>query len=266
MDFTKPRLAVHKFTSCDGCQLAFLNSGEALITLSGLMDIVHFSEFGMVDPGAKVDIAFVEGSISTPDEEKRIRQVRENSTYVITIGACATAGGIQALRNFASHKEWMAAVYAAPGTIQALENSTAISHHIRVDWELWGCPVNTGQVMEAIRSLLSRASPRIKHDSVCIECKRNGNVCVLVAKNQPCMGPVTQTGCGALCPSVGRACYGCYGPHENPNTKSLGRWFEQYEGLSKDAIAARFLHINNQAPAFNQAGQYFKGIKIINES
>lgn len=265
MQSQKPRLAVHKFTSCDGCQLAFLNAGEALITLSELVEIVHFAEFGKVDADAKVDIAFVEGSISTPDEEKRIRRIRDNSGIVITIGACATAGGIQALRNFARHSDWMAGIYATPETIQSLNTSTPISQHIRVDWELWGCPVNTRQVMDAIRSLLSRAAPRLKHDSVCMECKRNGHVCVLVARNQPCMGPVTQLGCGALCPSVGRACYGCYGPKENTNAQSLGHWFEQYEGLSKDAVAARFLHINNQAPAFNKAGQYFKGIKIVNE-
>src|SRR5579885_2326919 len=245
MDETIPRLAVYKFTSCDGCQLAFLNAGEALLTLSGLVEIVHFSELGKVDPDAKVDIAFVEGSISTPDEEEKIKRIRENSRYIITIGACATAGGIQALRNFGSHENWIASVYASPEHIKTLNTSSAISRHIKVDWELWGCPVNTKQVMDAIRSLLSNASPRIKRDAVCIECKRKGNVCVLVAKNEPCMGPVTQTGCGALCPSVGRACYGCYGPNENPNPQSLGQWFEQYEGLSKEAIANRFLHINN---------------------
>lgn len=265
MEPIKPRLAVFKFTSCDGCQLAFLNAGENLLTLSELVDVVHFPEFGKINPEAQVDISFVEGSISTPEEEEHIKQIRQNSRFVITIGACATAGGIQALRNFANYKDWISAIYATADTISSLATSTAISHHIKVDWELWGCPVNTTQVMDAIRSLLSNASPRIKRDSVCIECKRKGNVCVLVAKNQPCMGPVTQTGCGALCPSVGRACYGCYGPSENPNGKSLGHWFEKYEGLSKEEVANRFLHINNQAPAFNKAGQYFKGIKIINE-
>lgn len=265
MEFSKPRLAVYKFTSCDGCQLAFLNSGEALLTLSGLVDIVHFAELGYVDPNAKVDFAFVEGSISTPDDEDHIKKIRNNSRYVITIGACATAGGIQALRNFANHRDWMAAVYARPDYIQTLDTSTAISTRINVDWELWGCPVNTQQVMDVIRSLLSNVSPRIKRDPVCIECKRKGNVCVLVTQNKPCMGPVTQTGCGALCPSVGRACYGCYGPAENPNPDALGQWFEQYDGLTKEEVAHQFLHINNQAPTFKKAAQYFKGIKIVNE-
>lgn len=257
----KPRLAVHKFTSCDGCQLAFLNAGEDLLVLSQLMDIVHFAELGEVEPDAKVDIAFVEGSISTPDERERIIKIRQNSHYIITIGACATAGGIQALRNFANPKDWVAAIYASPEHIKISDTSTAIAHHIKVDWELWGCPVNTRQVMDAVRSLLFNASPRIKRDSVCIECKRKGNVCVMSAKNLSCMGPVTQTGCGALCPSLGRACYGCYGPSENPNTESLANWFEKYDGLSKDEIADHFLHINNQAPAFNKAGKCLKGIK-----
>src|SRR3990167_10722072 len=261
---SKPRIAVHKFTSCDGCQLAFLNAGEALLTLSELVEISHFAEVGAIDPDMNVDIAFVEGSISTPDDEKRIKQIRTNSKYIITIGACATTGGIQALRNVADYKNWVASVYAEPEYIKSLSTSTAISNHIKVDWELWGCPVNTKQVIDAIRSLLSNAAPRIKRDSVCLQCKRDGNVCVLVTKKQACMGPVTQTGCGALCPSVGRACYACYGPKETLNTTSLGHWFE-YLGLSKEAIAQQFLHINNNEPAINKAGQYFKGIKIINE-
>jgi sulfhydrogenase subunit delta len=260
----KPRLAVHKFTSCDGCQLAFLNAGEALLTLAELVDMVHFTEAGSVDPGAKVDIAFVEGSISTPDEEVRIQKIRENSKYLITIGSCATAGGIQALRNTADSKEWIANVYASPDYIKSLSTSTAISHHVKVDWELWGCPVNGNQVLEAVRFLLSNATPHIKRDSECMECKRKGNICVLITKKQACMGPVTQTGCGSLCPSLGRGCYACYGPKYNPNTKSLGNCFESF-GLSKKAIAQKFLHINNQAPTFNNAGNYFKGIKISNE-
>ncbi|KTD46227.1 sulfhydrogenase subunit delta [Legionella quateirensis] len=260
----KPRVAVHKFTSCDGCQLAFLNAGEALLTLAELVDMVHFAEAGAIEVDATVDIAFVEGSISTPHEEERIKKIREQSKYIITIGSCATTGGIQALRNSADAKEWMASVYASPDYIKTLSTSTAISQHVHVDWELWGCPVNGKQVLEAIRFLLSNATPRIKKDSECMECKRKGNVCVLITKKQPCMGPVTQLGCGSLCPTLGRACYACYGPKENANTTSLGTRFESW-GIDKEAVARQFLHINNQAPAFNKAGNYFKGIRIINE-
>lgn len=260
----KPKLAIHKFTSCDGCQLAFLNAGEALLTLSDLVEFVHFAEAGAIDLETKVEIAFVEGSISTPDEMNRIKKIRKNSQYIITIGACATAGGIQALRNLSDSKEWMASIYTTPEHIKTLSTSTPISHHIKVDCELWGCPASTEQVLDAIRSFLSNARPRIKRDSVCIECKRKSNVCVLVTKKQACMGPVTQTGCGALCPSMGRACYACYGPKENSNATSLGHRFESI-GFTKEAIAHQFLHINNQASVFNKAGNYFKGIPIVNQ-
>lgn len=258
----KPRLAVYKFTSCDGCQLAILNAGEAFLILSDLVEVVHFAEAGLLQQNHKIDIAFVEGSISTPEEIIRIKKIREQTTHLITIGACATAGGIQALRNAASKKEWMASIYATPQTIKTLDTSTAIASHVKVDWELWGCPVNTPQIISTIRSLLSGAAPRMNHETVCLECKRRGLICVVVTRKEPCMGPVTQTGCGALCPGMGRACYACYGPSENPNTAALGALFEK-NGLSNDAIANQFLHINNQAPAFKQAGAYFKGIKIV---
>lgn len=257
----KPRMAVHKFTSCDGCQLAFLNAGEAWLTLCDLVDIVHFSEAGAVEIDVHTDFAFIEGSISTPEEELRIQKIRKQSKYLITIGACATAGGVQALRRFADAKAWMNGIYASPEYIKTLSNSTPISYHVKVDWELWGCPVNSTQVLEAIRFLLSNASPHIRRDSECMECKRKGNICVLVTKKQPCMGPVTQMGCGSLCPSVGRGCYACFGPKDNPNAKALGKWFEHL-GLTQEAIAQKFFHINSQSTAFNEAGTYFKGIKI----
>ena len=258
----KPRLAVHKFTSCDGCQLAFLNAGETLLQLNELVDVAHFIEAGLVDVNAKVDIAFIEGSISTPDEIERIQRIRANSTYLITIGACATAGGIQALRNAENHAAWLKSIYASPKTVASLKTSTAIANHVRVDLEIWGCPVNTAQVVDAVRSLLNGAVPKIKRDAVCLQCKRQGNVCVMVTKNEPCMGPVTRTGCGALCPSLDRACYACYGPAENPNTQSLGSQFKK-QGLSDERIAQQFLQINNQAPAFKNAGMQFQGIPIV---
>lgn len=261
----KPRIAVHKLTSCDGCQLAFLNAGHSLLTLTELVEIVHFAEFGKVDPEATVDIAFVEGSISTPDQLEQIKKIRNNSRYVITIGACATSGGIQALRNFADTDSWMSAIYATPSYIETLKTSTGVANHIIVDWEIWGCPVNTKQVMDVVRSLLSGAAPRINKNPVCIECKRAGYVCVLVTKNEPCMGPVTSSGCGALCPGVGRACYGCYGPTDNPEPKALGQWFLDQKFQSQSGVVKQFLHINSQAKAFNEAGNYFKGIKIVEE-
>lgn len=260
----KPRLAVHKFTSCDGCQLAFLNAGEMLLELSQLVTIVHFVEVGIDNQEAFADIAFIEGSITTPQEATRIKEIRKNSKLLISIGACATAGGIQALRNSNNYPQWLSSVYASPEYIDSLATSTPLSAHIRVDAEIWGCPVSTEQIMKTMASLLQGALPKTKHDAVCLECKRIGNVCVMVAKNEPCMGPVTQTGCHALCPSLARGCYACYGPSENANTKSLGRWFLQQQQTKKQVIQ-HYNHINGAAPVFKEAVHYFKGIKIVRE-
>lgn len=256
----KPRVAIHKFASCDGCQLAFLNSGEQLITLAQLVDLVHFPEAGPVNPDAKADIAFIEGSITTPHDMDRIKRIRENSQHLITVGACATSGGIQALRNHINTESWSSAIYAKPEYIQTLATSTPVSDHVRVELELWGCPVNTRQVFMAIRDLLSGVKPRIRQEKVCMECKRQQNICVMVTKGLACMGPVTQTGCGAICPRAGRDCYACYGPAENSNTSSLGQRLHGL-GLMPVEIARRFQFINNNAVAFRDAGNDWDKLK-----
>ena len=245
----KPTVAVHKFSSCDGCQLAFLNAGPDLLALTELVDIKHFIEAGPIDHDAKVDIAFVEGSVSTQTELERIKSVRENSHYLITIGACATSGGLQALRNLCDSENWMSAIYTSPEYIDSLENVSPIAQHVRVDFELWGCPVSSRQVFEVIRSLLYGVAPVDHNEALCMECKRNGNVCNLVVRGTPCNGPVTRTGCGALCPKFGRDCYSCYGPSENPNPQALAKRFQGL-GLLNEDIARRFHHICNSAPAF----------------
>ncbi|MCW8959443.1 MAG: sulfhydrogenase subunit delta [Gammaproteobacteria bacterium] len=254
----KPKIAVHKFSSCDGCQLAFLNAGEDLITLSTLVDITYFAEAGYLDEEAEVDIAFVEGSVSTPQELERIQKIRANSRIVVTIGACATSGGLQALRNMHDHQQWLEGVYAQPQTVSLLADSTPIAEHIRVDLELWGCPVSGRQVLGAVRSLLFGVLPPEEQDKVCLECKRRQNVCVMVTRGEPCMGPVTRTGCGAICPSVGRDCYACYGPSELPNTTALANRFEGL-GLQPAAIARRFLFINSHAAPFQREGRKWQG-------
>jgi sulfhydrogenase subunit delta len=249
----KPGIAVHKFASCDGCQLTFLDMGEDLLALSRMVDIVHFVEAGPVNPEAEVDIAFVEGSISTPDDLQRIQSIREHSRFLVTIGACATAGGLQALRNFVDAEEWVSAIYAKPEYIHSLSTSTPIAAHVKVDLELWGCPVDRRQVLAAIRDLLSGVIPAFEQDKVCMECKREQAVCVMVTRGLPCMGPVTRTGCGALCPRFERDCYACFGPSENANAESLARRFEGL-GLMPEAVARRFHFITSGAPPFTETG------------
>jgi sulfhydrogenase subunit delta len=249
----KPRLAVYKLSSCDGCQLALLNAGESLLALAERFDIVHFAEAGVVDETAAADIALVEGSVSTPREQERIRAIRARTRWLVPIGACATAGGPQALRNQADAAAWIASTYPAPQHISALPVADAVADHVPVEFTLPGCPVSTEQVLAALGSLLAGASPLAEQDKVCLECKRRGQVCVLVTKAMPCLGPVTATGCSALCTGLGRDCYGCYGPAENPEAATLARRFAELGsngGLDADAVARRFMHQQSGAPAF----------------
>ncbi|MDH5729570.1 MAG: sulfhydrogenase subunit delta [Gammaproteobacteria bacterium] len=246
---TKIKVAVHKFSSCDGCQLAFINMGEDLLTLAELVDIRHFAEAGMLDENAQVDIAFVEGSISTPTELARIKTIRENSRYLISIGACATSGGIQALRNLHTTNTWVEAIYAQPSYIETLDKVSAISEHVRVDFELWGCPVSSEQIIATLRGLLLGVTPKHSSEKVCMECKRAGNICTLVTQQIACLGPVTHAGCGAICPRMGRDCYACYGPANDANTAALSNRFAGF-GLLPKQIAARFALFNNNHPLF----------------
>ena len=250
----KPRVAVFKMASCDGCQLQILDAEEALLDLAGAIDIVNFAEASShMEPGP-YDVTLVEGSISTPEQLDQIREIREQSKFLITIGACATSGGIQALRNTKDVREFVRTVYPTPEYVKTLETSTPVADHVRVDLELTGCPVDRGQLLGALSALLSGALPRISNSSVCVECKRRGYVCVLVAKGEPCLGPVTRTGCGALCPAFDRGCYGCFGPAQPPNTDALGRRFVDL-GLSPKLAADRFRFITGWAPAFREAAE-----------
>jgi coenzyme F420-reducing hydrogenase gamma subunit len=219
----KPKLAVWKFSSCDGCQLSLLDCEDELLAIAGDVEIAYFLEASSAVVKGPYDLSIVEGSITTPDDVKRIARVRRQSRRLVTIGACATAGGIQALRNFADVKEFVSAVYASPEYVSTLETSTAISAHVPVDFELRGCPIDKRQLLELITAYLAGRKPNLPSTSVCTQCKMRGTVCVMVAHGTPCLGPVTHAGCGAICPAYNRGCYGCFGPKETPNTASLTR-------------------------------------------
>jgi coenzyme F420-reducing hydrogenase gamma subunit len=219
----KPKLAVWKFASCDGCQLSLLDCEDELLGLAGEIELAYFPEATRAAVKGPYDLSLVEGSVTTPHDAERIREVRRASRSLVTIGACATAGGIQALRNFADVADFVSAVYASPEYVSTLATSTPISAHVPVDFELHGCPINKRQLLEVVTALLHGRRPGIPSTSVCTECKARGTVCVMVAHGTPCLGPVTHAGCGALCPSYNRGCYGCFGPMETPNTVSLTR-------------------------------------------
>jgi sulfhydrogenase subunit delta len=248
----KPRVAVFKMSSCGGCQLQLLNAEQALLELAGAVDIVHFAEASSDMQPGPYDIAFVEGSVATPRGEEEIKEIREQSKFLITIGACATSGGIQALRNIADTDSFVHSVYPTPEYVKTLEDSHAVSDFVKVDLELTGCPVDRDQLVGVVTSLLAGTVPRVSTSPVCVECKRRGYVCVLVANGEPCLGPVTRTGCGALCPRFGRGCYGCFGPSQPPNTEALGARFLEL-GLSTKEAADKFRFITGWAPAFREA-------------
>ena len=247
----KPRLAVWKFASCDGCQLSLLDCEDELLAVAGAVEIAYFPEASSVMAKGPYDLSLVEGSITTAHDAERIHKIRRQSKFLVTIGACATAGGIQALRNFADVKEYTSVVYAHPEYIKTLETSTAISAHVKVDFELRGCPIDKHQLVEVISAFVAGRKPVTPAHSTCIECKLKNNVCVMVAHQKPCLGPVTHAGCGALCPSYNRGCYGCFGPMETPNTVSLSRQMGKL-GMDSAALKRIYSTFNVNADEFRK--------------
>jgi sulfhydrogenase subunit delta len=250
----KPKIAVWKFASCDGCQLSLLDCEDELLAIAGAVDIANFPEASRAVVGGPYDISLVEGSITTPHDEERIHTIRRASKTLITMGACAIAGGIQALRNFKNVEEFISMVYAHPEYIETLNKSTPITDHVFVDFQLRGCPINKYLLVEVLSAYLNGRKPVTPAHGVCLECKRLGIVCVMVAEGIRCMGPVTQAGCGALCPAYGRGCYGCFGPKETPNTGALSEWWNQL-GVNDPEIVRAFRSFNACAEPFRKESE-----------
>jgi len=247
----RPKLAVWKFSSCDGCQLSLLDCEDELLAVAGSVEIAYFLEATRNEVAGPYDLSLVEGSVTTPHDVERIQEVRRQSKALVTIGACATAGGIQALRNFADVKEFTSVVYAHPEFISTLATSTPIADHVKVDFELRGCPIDKKQLVEVLSAFLIGRKPVTPAHSVCVECKLKGNVCVMVAHGTLCLGPVTHAGCGALCPSHDRGCYGCFGPMETPNAVALSRQMSKL-GMDEGALKRVYSTFNVNAPEFRK--------------
>ena len=224
---TRPTIAVWKFASCDGCQLTLLDCEDELLAVADRVQIAYFLEATRATIAGPYDLSIVEGSVTTEHDIERIRAIRESSRFLVTIGACATSGGVQALRNYADINEYLGIVYATPSYISTLATSTPISAHVPVDFELRGCPIDKRQLLEVLTAFIGQRRPNVPGHSVCVECKLRGNVCVMVSQGTPCLGPITQAGCGALCPSYARGCYGCFGPAEGANPAALSAQLEQ---------------------------------------
>lgn len=250
----KPRLAVWKFASCDGCQLTLLDCEDELLAVADAIEVAIFAEATSTVIEGPYDLSLVEGSITTAHDAERIREVRRQSRTLVTIGACATAGGIQALRNFADVGAFTSIVYARPEYISTLATSTPIAAHVPVDFELRGCPIDKRQLVEVLSAFLAGRKPVTPAHSVCLECKLKGNVCVTVAHGTPCLGPVTHAGCGALCPGYDRGCYGCFGPMETPNTAALSRELARL-GMGEGAIRRVYRTFNAAAEPFREEAE-----------
>jgi coenzyme F420-reducing hydrogenase gamma subunit len=252
----KAKIAVWKFSSCDGCQLSLLNCEDELLAVADAVDIAYFPEATTTVMPGPYDVSLVEGSITTPEEASKIQEIRQQSTILIAIGACATSGGIQALKNFRDVNEFISIVYAEPKYIESLETATPIADHVKIDFQLNGCPVNKMHLVEVLSALLNNRRINIPKTSVCADCKLKGNPCVMVAQGLACLGPVTNNGCGALCPTYHRGCYGCFGPIEQANTEALSKKFKEL-GLSNKELARLYHQINANAPAFKEEGNKY---------
>jgi coenzyme F420-reducing hydrogenase gamma subunit len=252
---TKPKLAVWKFASCDGCQLSLLDCEEALLAVAEAVEIAYFPEATRAVSPGPYDLSLVEGSITTSHDAERIHKIRRQSRKLVTIGACATSGGIQSLRNFTDINNLIPMVYAHPEYIHTLKNSTPISEHVFVDFELRGCPIDKYQLVEVVSAFLNGRKPNIPQHSVCMECKQAGQVCVMVAHGTPCLGPMTHAGCGALCPAYNRGCYGCFGPKEDCNPASLADCFAKRFGMADPVLVRTFRGFNAYSEAFRKESQ-----------
>ncbi len=254
----KKKLAVWKLASCDGCQLSLLDCEDELLAVAGAVEIAQFLEVSKATVKGPWDLTLVEGSVTTAADAARIREIRAQSKVLVTIGACATAGGIQALRNFADINEYMSAVYASPEYISTLATSTPVSAHVKVDYELHGCPIDKHQLLEVISAHLCGRKPSVPNHSVCVECKLAGKVCVTVAQGTPCLGPITHAGCGALCPGYARGCYGCFGPKENANPPALMTHAREHLSLPKKGALRILRTFNAAAPEFERESRRYE--------
>lgn len=247
----KPKVAIFKLTSCSGCQQVILNCENELLDIVGAVELAHFVEARRQNQPGPYDIGIVEGSVSTPEEVKRIKEIRAECKVLMALGTCAVFGGVQALRNWWSLDQIKRTVYEHPEAVEALAWSTGIDLYVPVDARLPGCAPDKEQLLDCLVGLLADKRPELATHSVCVECKLKGNLCLLVSQQAPCLGPVIRAGCGAACPSYGQACYGCFGPCEEANVAGLERIFESRLGLSREEIRRYFLKISSNAEAFS---------------
>ncbi len=237
---SKPRIAIFDFACCEGCQLQIVNLEEEILDLLGVADVVEWRE-AISDQSDKYDIAIIEGSITRPEDEERIKKIREKAGVLIALGACATTGGINKLKNNFKLNDVKQYVYADNADMPHLDTAAtkAVDEVVKVDFKVHGCPIDRSEFTYIVRSLLLGKTPEIPDYPVCVECKAKGNPC-LWEDGQVCLGPVVRAGCGARCPSSGFRCFGCRGYVDNPNVDAAKEVINKY-GLDVDDLKTKMV-------------------------
>jgi sulfhydrogenase subunit delta len=238
----KPKAAFFDFTGCEGCQLAIVNLEQEILDVVNLVDIVNFRE-AISDRGEDYDVAFIEGSISSPQCVQRINEIRGKAKLVITIGSCSSIGGINSVRNTQSIDDVRENVYGESRYWYPSIPALPVSAFVKVDASIPGCPMDEDEFLKVLRAVLLGKAPPIPGYPVCVECKRKENVCVYEL-GQFCMGPVTRAGCGARCPSYGHYCFGCRGLVPDANANAEKEVLENY-GLSVAEVTKKFTLYDN---------------------
>lgn len=246
----KPKVAFFDFTDCEGCQLQFANIGTTLLDLTELVDIVNFREI-MSEAGEDYDVAVIEGAITTDNDVKRIKKIREKAKVLVTLGACATIGGVNGIKNRASLDLAKQRVYGNKADIINTIKTMPVHEVVKVDYEINGCPVYVPEVLAVLKSVLMGKPYVVPNYPVCVECKMNENVC-RYEKDQECMGPVTRAGCNSWCVNNGNRCYGCRGLVDKPASDAAKDILTKYGIKLEDILNSFTLYNDSMGEKYDQ--------------
>ncbi len=242
---SKPRVAIFDFACCEGCQLQIVNMEEEILDLISLVDPVTWRE-AMTEESEEYDIALIEGSITRPEDEERLKKIREKATILVALGACATIGGVNKLKNNFDLEDVKKCVYGDAASMPHLSTgmTKAVDEVVKVDFYVHGCPMTKSEFSHIVRSLAMGKTPTIPDYPVCVECKKRGTVC-RYEYGEVCLGVVTRAGCNAPCPAGGLWCFGCRGYAPDPNVEAARSVMEEY-GKTVDDLQTKLVLFNSK--------------------
>ncbi len=240
----KPRLAIFDFACCEGCQLQIVNMEEEILDLLTVVQPVEWRE-AISDQSEEYDIAVIEGSITRAEDEQRLQEIRRRAGTLVAIGACATTGGVNKLKNSFGLEEVKACVYGAAAGMPHLATAPTKAVHevVKVDVKVHGCPMSRREFSYVVKCLALGTPPVIPNYPVCVECKMRETIC-RYEYNEVCLGVVTRAGCNAPCPSGGLWCFGCRGLVDDPNVDAAHDIMNKY-GKTVEDLRSRMHLFNN---------------------